>query len=106
MNGVGNLTKSKLDIARELNHAKIDSTGDSKLAEIAEKQERERLLVFVKNQEKEIAALRSELLMLRRKDGTQALPYIPPAQGAQGATIFPPIPSASGKNSGKLNGKF
>ena len=92
MNTLGDFSKSKIDISRELNHARVDSTGDEKLAEITEKQERERIANFVSAQEKEISALRNEISLLKRKDVTQTLPYLP---APPGKGILPPIPSAS-----------
>lgn len=108
MKTIGSLTSSKLEIARELNHAKVDSTGDAKLAAMADKQERERIATFVKTQEKEIAALRNEISLLKRKDVTQTLPYLPAPPGKQsGFSLLPPIPSASGSQqaSGKFGGR-
>merc|ERR1711991_218033 len=89
---VADMTTTKIDITRELNHVKVDSTGDSRLAEIAEKQELERLTIFMRAQEKELNMIKSELNLLKRKDVSQSLPYIPPAPMYDNSSLkFPPI---------------
>ena len=103
MDSISKLTKSKLEIARELNHAKIDSTGDSKLADIAEKLERDKMIAFIKTQEKEIAVIRNEISLLRRKDVAQSLTLLPAPPGKQ-TSILPPISMSGESRSGNKTG--
>merc|ERR1712072_1043425 len=48
MKDLSGLTQTKLDVTRELNNVKVESTGDSKLADMAEEAENERLTTIMR----------------------------------------------------------
>lgn len=100
---VANYTESKLEIARELNRARVDATGDSKSADLAEKQERDKIASIVREQEREIFLLRNEITTLNRKDVQQPLPYLPAARSQtapdrQSGTLLPSIAISSSRH--------
>jgi len=92
MNTVSKLTGTKLAIARELNNVKVESTGDSKLAQMAEEAENERLTTILRAHEREIEMIRNEINMLRRKDSSVTASYIPSVPSRDPNTLkLPPI---------------
>ena len=97
MRTIAAYTQSKLEIGRELNHARIESTGDTRSADLAEKAERDKIASFVKHQEREIMLMKNEIALLNRKDVQQSLPYVPATTRSQTAPskdstpLLPPI---------------
>merc|ERR1711871_8787 len=93
MNELSGLTKKRLDITRELNSVKMESTGDSKLAAMAEEAENERLRTVLRAHEREIEMIRNEINMLKRKDGNVTASYIPAIPQSRDPNEFklPPI---------------
>ena len=77
MKELGDLTKAKMDIERELNHVPPVTTGDAKLAELQDQKEMRKMTIFLEQTEREMEMVRNEIAMLKRKDRQHVLPHIP-----------------------------
>jgi hypothetical protein len=106
LNMVASLTEAKLSITRELNSSKGPTvTEDSKQKEYREKEERKRMQMYLSLQAREIAALKAELTMLRRKD-VPPLPTMMPQVPYQNQHQAPPLRGFTGENNDNLRGPY
>merc|ERR1712146_883070 len=105
MNELSSLTKKRLDITRELNSVMMESTGDSKLAAMAEEAENERLRTVLRAHEREIEMIRNEINMLKRKDGNVTASYIPTIPQSRDPNEFKLPPISRNELSKSLPGK-
>ena len=104
LNTVANLTEAKLNITRELNSNKGPAVSeDSVLVAHREKEERKRMKMYLQLQAREIAALKAELTMLKRKDVpplpmfSQTAPVVYTSNNNQdtGGLELPPLPASA-----------
>lgn len=94
---VADLTEKKIMLDRELNDAKPSVGQDTVTEGSKEKEERERVMTYIRLQAREIETLRAEIAMLKRKDAPPiAIPSLPLPPGTQpqmSESFLPPIPS-------------
>jgi hypothetical protein len=110
LNMVASLTEAKLSITRELNSSKGPTvTEDSKQKEYREKEERKRMQMYLSLQAREIAALKAELTMLRRKDVPPLptmMPQVPYQIPYQNQHQAPPLRGFTGEGNDNLRGPY
>ncbi len=99
LSSIGELSETKMNIEKSLNDA-LAPEGFSGESE-KDREERERIMTYIKLQAREIEALRAEISMLKRKDSpTVAVPSLPVPRGGNNNDndgFLPPIPRVSSR---------
>ena len=94
---ISELTEDKIKLTRDLNSADSGVSQDIQGDDSVEKEERSRILAYIQLQAKEIESLRSEIVMLKRKDAPPiSIPTLPPPpdKSTASGSFLPPIPNA------------
>ena len=95
------LTEIKQSICRDLNASSgVVASQDTKASQHKEIEERKRIAQYVTLQSREIEALKMELIMLKRKEAPQMMPYAPTAPVSMSQTM--PLPQSNQGSNGSM----
>ncbi len=109
---IASLTDRKLQISQEMTVHSHQGSGDgggdptNGVGDYKDTIEREKLSTFVKLQSREIESLKSEIMMLKRKETAQFAGILPPAPAPASLSLSPDGTLNSTAKTNKLNKNF